>query len=205
MPRYKSVHTGPQIDSGVARALPGGAIDTALVGKAAVNHTHAITNITGMNASRVVVSDSNGAGTIMEAPSSNGCFLRQNDSGAPYWDTEDTVASVMKVKFTSGLTEYALDQASSVTSGHLYYLKMENGVSAIRGVVGGSFTSGTVIGTLPSGYRPVSAYTGIAFATASSGTSLCTYEIETTGTITIKNLPSTYQYITLSSGIFKSA
>lgn len=27
MPRYKSVHTGPQIDSGVARALPGGEID----------------------------------------------------------------------------------------------------------------------------------------------------------------------------------
>lgn len=27
MPRYKSVHTGPQIDSGVSRALPGGEID----------------------------------------------------------------------------------------------------------------------------------------------------------------------------------
>ncbi|MPM55807.1 hypothetical protein SDC9_102604 [bioreactor metagenome] len=33
MPRYKSVHTGPQIDSGVARALPGGEIDAALDSK----------------------------------------------------------------------------------------------------------------------------------------------------------------------------
>lgn len=33
MPRYKSVHTGPQIDSGVARALPGGEIDAALDNK----------------------------------------------------------------------------------------------------------------------------------------------------------------------------
>lgn len=33
MPRYKSVHTGPQIDSGVARALSGGEIDAALESK----------------------------------------------------------------------------------------------------------------------------------------------------------------------------
>lgn len=33
MPRYKSVHTGPQIDSGVARALSGGAIDQSMSSK----------------------------------------------------------------------------------------------------------------------------------------------------------------------------
>lgn len=36
MPRYKSVHTGPQIDSGVSRALPGGEIDRSLESKAEI-------------------------------------------------------------------------------------------------------------------------------------------------------------------------
>lgn len=36
MARYKSIHTGPQIDSGVSRALPGGEIDAALDSKAEI-------------------------------------------------------------------------------------------------------------------------------------------------------------------------
>lgn len=180
--------------------------DSLLSGKAASSHTHGAGDITSgtFASARLPTVPVNKGGTGRTTLTS-GRYLAGNGTSAVTLKTAAQVASDIGAQFKSGLTEYALDRASSVTAGNLYYLKMENGVSVIRGVVGGSFTLGTVIGTLPSGYRPVSAFTGIAFATATSGTSLCTYEIIPDGTITLKNLIGTYQYITLSAGIFKSA
>lgn len=180
--------------------------DSLLSGKAASSHTHGTGDITsGTLASARLPTVPVSKGGTGRTTLTSGRYLAGNGTSAVTLKTAAQVASDIGAQFTRGLTEYALDKASSVTAGQFFYLKMENGVSVIRGVVGGSFTNGTVIGTLPSGYRPVFAFTGIAFAAATSGTSLCTYEIEPTGTITVKNLIGTYQYITLSAGIFKSA
>lgn len=187
MARYKSVHTGPQIDSGVARALPGGAIDLSLSNK--VDKACGLPSGTDLNdvvdPNEYVCEFDDSYLNFPVVTNAYSLSVHKITSYALYQIFRpfhvDTI--YFRRKYSGGWhdwlqiatstppTEYDLPLASG-WSGTLKYFKTQENVCIVTGALtkDSQFSTFEVFGALPAGYKPATSasYPAAAFASHTS-------------------------------------
>lgn len=212
MPRYKSVHTGLQIDSGVARALPGGGIDLSLANKVEFDsgflqsgsikswaesktlNTNAATNsnvtdlpYTGYWGVNFYFYPADSWRVLIATDIQGGKQFYTIKNGVNPWVEWKTIATATPP------TEYDLPLAGGHTSviGSAYW-KNQFGEVGVKMYITHStgITNSETVATLPVGFRPTSTITAPCTFIASSGMA-CGYGqiiIPTTGEISAEGV-----------------